>query len=138
MLVGGLVPIQSGINSSLSKYLAHPLQATVFNFVGGTLILLVLSVVLRFPFLIDTPWSKIPKLYFTGGAFGVVFVTTAVLLMPKIGAATLLAAIVTGQLIFAVLMDHYGWLNVPQHSFSLLRLMGIGMLLSGVYFIQRF
>lgn len=138
IVVGGLIPIQGGINSSLSRYLSHPLQATVFNFFGGLVLLFLLSLVMRFSFLVDTPWSKIPWIYFTGGAFGVIFVTSGVLIIPKIGAANFLAAAVTGQMCFAILMDHFGWLNFPLHPVSGVRLLGVLMLLMAVYLIQRY
>jgi transporter family-2 protein len=65
------------------------------------------------------------------------FVTSVVLLIPRIGVTTMLAASIAGQLIIASIIDHYGFFNVTVHPISLSRIAGIIMLLLGIFLIQR-
>ena len=75
-------------------------------------------------------------LTWTGGLFGAVYVVAAILLLPRLGAATSLALFVTGQMVMSVAMDHFGILGVPQHALDLPRLIGCALLVGGVVLIR--
>ena len=85
-----------------------------------------------FPSTANFQWWK-----FTGGVLGVIYVTAVVIAAPKIGAANALAFIVGGQFVAAIIIDHYGWMRLPVTPISLYRIMGIVLLLAGVYLIQK-
>lgn len=72
-----------------------------------------------------------------GGLLGAVYVTGVVLAAPRIGAANALAFIVGGQFIMAIIIDHYGWMQLPVNPISIYRVAGIILLLAGVYLIQK-
>ena len=72
----------------------------------------------------------------TGGIFGAIFIGTAILMVPRLGAATVLALIVVGQMLGSLAFDHFGLLGVPQHPASLARLAGAAFLLLGVVLIR--
>jgi len=50
----------------------------------------------------------------------------------------LISLALAGQMIAAILFDHYGSVGFPQHSINLGRIVGALMVISGVIFIQRF
>ena len=64
--------------------------------------------------------------------------TANVLLAPRLGAAALVGFVVTGQLLFAVLADQFGWLGFAQHSASVWRYLGCVLMMAGVALIARF
>lgn len=134
---GFLIPYQAAINGLLSKYLQHPLQASAVNFLGGaafiTLILLYLQPALP---AVDN-LRRVPWPLFCGGILGALFVTASLLSVPRIGGTAFLAAMLAGQMVGAMVMDHYGLLNVPEHPISLTRIAGIATLVLGVYLVQR-
>ncbi|HYX10324.1 MAG TPA: DMT family transporter [Bacteroidales bacterium] len=137
VLVGGLMPIQSSINAWLGQYLKSPFQATLVNFMGGVVVLAVLLIIFlrpEYPTLAEL--RQIPWYLFVGGAFGVVFVTAIVLLTPRIGITNMMAGILTGQLIIAVLLDHFGWLN-NHHPITPTRIAGIILLILGIILTQK-
>jgi transporter family-2 protein len=138
ILIGGLLSVQGSINSHLGSYLRHPLQAALVNFLVGTVCLLALNVLLRTGVPKGEEITRIPLYLFFGGVLGAIFVTSVVVLIPKIGVSTLLAASIGGQLIIASIIDHFGLFNVPVHPVSAGRITGILLLLSGVFLIQRF
>ena len=137
VLIGALTPIQGGINSQLSTILKHPLQASFISFTGGFLILLIIVLVLNKPFPGFGEMQKTPWYLFTGGAFGVAFVSAIIILIPRIGATNLIAAALVGQLVMSVIVDHYGLLKVPVHEISWIRIVGVLLLIGGVLLVQK-
>jgi len=136
LCVGGLVPVQGAINAHLGKSLNHPLQATFISFFGAVLFLLVLLLVLNPSLPSIAQLKSVPPLYYSGGAYGVVFVTTLLVLAPRIGIANTVVATIVGQLIISVVLDHFGVFGLARYPISGLRVMGCTGLLLSLYLIQ--
>jgi len=64
-------------------------------------------------------------------------VLAAIVLAPRLGAATLIAAVVAGQMITSLVLDQYGLVGFPVHSMTLVRLLGAALVIAGVILIQR-
>ena len=73
-----------------------------------------------------------------GGLFGTVFVTCTIMLGPKLGAATMTAFMLLGQLAVSVILDHFALVGFPEHPASLLRLLGVAMLFGGAVLVRVF
>jgi transporter family-2 protein len=80
------------------------------------------------------PWY----IWLAGGVFGTLYLTGNILLAPRLGAGALVGLVVTGQLLFAVLCDNYGWLGFATHAVSVWRVLGCLLLVAGVALIARF
>lgn len=135
-----VIPLQAIINGRLGQLVANPLLAALLSFLSGTLALgaIVLGTTPGIPSLPrDLGWTDIPPYLLTGGLLGAVYVTAVLTLAPRIGAANVLAAGIVGQMTMSVVIDHYAVLGVPQCSVSLPRLAGCGLLLAGMWLIQR-
>jgi transporter family-2 protein len=52
----------------------------------------------------------------TGGVFGTIYIVVSILLLPHLGAATVVALLVTGQMLGSLVFDHYG--SVSRHTRS--------------------
>ena len=113
LFAGGIIPIQGAVNARLGQLLRHPLQATFISFLGGLIGVMLLLACIRPPLPTKDTISGTPLYLYSGGLFGVIFVTTVLMLIPRIGVATMLATAITGQLIVSLVIDHFGWLNVP-------------------------
>jgi transporter family-2 protein len=138
VLIGGMLSVQGSVNSHLGAFLKHPLQAAFVNFFVGTVALFALNVLFRTEIPGTKELMRVPAYLFFGGVLGAIFVTSVVMLIPKIGVSTMLAASVAGQLIVSSVIDHFGFFNVPVHPFSMGRMGGILLLLTGVFLVQRF
>lgn len=137
LLVGGLVPLQGTINAGLSKHMHHPLQASFISFMGAVITLVALLFILR-PEMPSLPQIKsVPLRYFTGGIYGVIFVTTILALTPRIGIANTVVATIVGQLIVSVIFDHFGLLGLSRQPATLSRILGCAGLIASLYFIQK-
>ncbi|MCD0458079.1 DMT family transporter [Roseiconus lacunae] len=134
LLAGGLLGAQPSVNGLLGKSVAHPLQASLISFSCGTAVLLVLTLTVGggFPPRFVVSPSQLPWWAWTGGAIGVVMVSTSLFLVPRVGSLPWFAAVMTGQTIAALFLDHYGWLGNPRSPVSLLRLIGTLLLILGV------
>jgi transporter family-2 protein len=74
--------------------------------------------------------------WWLGGLFGAAYLAIAIVLLPRIGAATLIALVVAGQLLSSLLCDHFGWFGVPVHTLDAPRAAGALLLLAGVALIR--
>ncbi len=137
LCIGCFLAIQGSINTQLTSFLKHPFQGALVNFIVGTFCLIGLN----FIFKTQVPeWETVkttPWYLFVGGVLGAIFVSSVIFFIPKIGVTTVLAASIAGQLIASSIIDHYGFFGVPTHSISLGRILGILLLLSGIFLIQK-
>ncbi len=137
-IAGSFFPTQAGVNAQLARVVGSPVLATFYSFFVG------LASLGLFVFFSRTQWPSWSQLgqvspwMWTGGVIGAFGVGTIVFLAPRLGAGTLMSWLLAGQLISSILFDHYGWLGFQQHPASLLRLVGLVMMILGVFFIQRF
>jgi bacterial/archaeal transporter family-2 protein len=137
VIAGVAVAFQTGVNSQLRTDTNNPVLTALISFVVGTVALAILYFSLfrqspMFPANTDFLWWK-----FTGGLLGVLYVTAVVIAAPRIGAANSLAFIVAGQFVAAIIIDHYGWMRLPVNPVTTYRVLGIMLLLAGVYLIQK-
>lgn len=135
-LSGACLATQAGINAQLGRYLGHPLWATFVSFAVGTLLIIPLLVIWRVPEPALTLASKAPWWIWTGGAIGVFFVTAALMLAPKTGIAAFLAAMIAGQMLASLVLDHYGLIGLPVRPITLTRALGTALIVAGVLVAQ--
>ncbi|MBW4519429.1 MAG: DMT family transporter [Scytolyngbya sp. HA4215-MV1] len=137
LLAGTLLPTQAGINAQLAKQLGNPLLAATISFLLGTLALLLFTAMSHpslptFERLIQIPWYL-----WLGGLLGVMYLTATIILAPLLGAASMIGLIITGQMLAAIALDHFGLVGFPIHPLSSWRAIGGVLLVAGVILVQR-
>ncbi|BCM89681.1 hypothetical protein IAD21_01528 [Abditibacteriota bacterium] len=135
LVIGSLLTIQLGVNNTLKTSLDTPLWAAFVSFFVGAAVLFVAALIARTPL---TSKIEVPVWAWTGGLLGAVYVLISIVIVDKLGAATLMCCVVTGQITASLLVDHFGWLRVPQHALSPGRILGALLLALGVYLVKRF
>ncbi len=136
VIAGAVVPFQSAINANLTRGLGHPLWATFASLLVSVLVLLPIIMALRLPLPSLGFISKAPLWMWTGGAFGVVFISLALVLLPKLGASGFIALALAGQVVASLVLDHFGWCGLVQQQVTLPRFFGALLLIAGVLLIQ--
>jgi transporter family-2 protein len=136
MIAGAVVPFQSAINANLGRGLGHPLWATLVSLLVSILVLLPIMLALRVPLPSMAFISRAPLWMWAGGAFGVCFISLALVLLPKLGASGFMALALAGQVVASLVLDHFGWFGLVQRQVSLPRVLGVVMLIAGVILIQ--
>ena len=133
---GVSVAVQQVLNGALRTTLGSPAWAGFASYLGGLLTMIIVLFVLgeRLPSwkaLADTPWWA-----WSGGVLGGVFILLMILLLPSLGAATLIALVVAGQMAAAITLDHFGAFGLATHPVSVSRLLGAAFLIAGVILIK--
>ena len=138
LAAGICIPTQAGINAQLSHLTRSPSLAAGISFAVGTVCLAVYVFVFRIPLPSTAALSGAPWWIWSGGALGAFFVASTIFLVPKLGATTMLALILAGQMITSLLLDHFGAFAFPVHPISLPRVLGVLMVAAGVVLIQKY
>lgn len=137
VIIGSLMPIQASINAELTRVLKNPYLGAFISFCMGTLALTIICLI-QGNFLQDLKRLTLASPYhFVGGLFGALFVGSSIMLIPKLGATTLMASFVTGQLLMSLVLDHYGWFGVTAQSISFQRVAGVILLFTGLLLIVK-
>ena len=139
LICGAVLTTQVGSNTLLGKSLNNPYIPVAANMVTGLVftVLLLLIVHKSLPSVAQlraAPWWT----WLAGGFLGTVYLTGNILLAPKLGAGALVGLVVTGQLLFAVAADNYGWLGFEQHGATIWRGRGCLLMMGGVTLIAKF
>jgi bacterial/archaeal transporter family-2 protein len=129
--------VQQAVNSNLRTEIGSAWWAGFVSYLGGTLVMLALIVVLRPPLASAAQLSRSTWWSWTGGLFGAVYIAVAILLVPRLGAFAVVALIVVGQLLTSLAFDALGVLNVPVHAFSLSRAVGAVLLVTGAVLVLK-
>ena len=64
------------------------------------------------------------------------YVAIVIVVTPPLGASVMFAAVVVGQTLTALLIDHFGWCGVTVQPLSPVRLAGAALLVAGVVLIR--
>ena len=137
LAAGVLLPVQAGVNAQLRSVVGSPLAAALVSFLVGTAGLGTAAVIFRAPMAVRTAWAVSPWWLWVGGLIGALYVVATIVLAPRLGAATLVAAVVAGQMIASLLLDQYGLLGFPTHPINGLRVLGAALVTVGVILVQR-
>ena len=129
-LAGGIaVGIQSPLASMISQRLGV-LESIFIIHLGGALIALI-------PLLIYGGgklgnWRTVPWYALGAGAFGLVVIFSMSYMIPRVGVATALIILLSGQLLIGTMMDHFGLLGAVQRPVDFMRVFGLAVVFLGV------
>ena len=135
-MVGTLGPIQTGVNATLSGYLTHPSQAAFISFLGGVIIYSIILFFLKPTLPSLDELKKIPLWAFTGGLMGACIVFGAIIIAPKIGAATYVSTFITGTIIMSLLLDHFGLMAFQTKPIDLWTIFGASLVITGMMIVN--
>ncbi len=137
-LCGGVLAVtQGGSNAQLKKSLEATLPPLWFSYLSGAAVILIASLVLRVHPPIEK-FGQVPWWAWIGGSFGAGYVIIQISLAEKLGAATMTGLLVTGQIIFSVIVDNFGWLGFEQHNASIGRIAGALIMIAGLFLVAKF
>ena len=132
LATGAAIAVQALANSRLRLALGTPVWAAIAQFIIGLAALAVIAIVTRQPSPDTGGLWRMPWWGWLGGAVGALYIVVSIVLTPRLGTAVTLATITVGQMVAALVLDHYGWLGSPVIRLSLPRLLGAICLLTGI------
>jgi transporter family-2 protein len=137
-LAGAAIALQSSMNAALGVLLRSPILATTCAFLVSGVYALILFLLteraqIKAQLLQEVPWY----LWTVGGLFSVLGVGLSYFLIPKMGIGNLMSLVLTGQLLMAMLISHFGWFDSKQISINLSKLVGVIALLIGIFLVNK-
>ncbi|WP_406819035.1 DMT family transporter [Pseudomonas sp. KnCO4] len=136
LLAGAVLPFQAAGNAAVGRALGHWLWAAFTSLTVSSLVVIAALLLLRVPApdlgkALQGPWWL-----WIGGVLGALYLAAAAALTPRLGAAGFLVLVVAGQIITAVLVDHFAVMGLGGKPLNLARLAGLLLILVGVVLVQ--
>ena len=125
---------QAPVNAALGKFVGV-VESSCISFSVGALAMLVVSLVAGHGSILKIVAA--PPYLWIGGLLGAFFVTTALFVVPKIGAAVMIASVLTGQMAAALIIDQTGLLGITKNPIDLYRIGGLACLVVGIKLLSK-
>lgn len=138
VIAGALVPFQAGSNAELGRALGQPLWATLVSLLVSMLVVIPILFAIQAPFPALGAIKHLPVWAWLGGVAGAIYISSALILVPRVGATSFIVCVIAGQLITSLLLDYHGWLNLPVREISIGRVLGVILVLAGMVTVQWF
>lgn len=133
LAIGLLMPFQTAANSRLRQVVGPAYVSTLVSFTVSTLALLLVSLVAGIPILpTETMLNTAPWWSWFVGIVAVVTITIAIHLFKEIGQLQALIIPMFSQLIFSLMIDHFGWFGAKVIPLGTNRIIGALLLIAGV------
>lgn len=136
VLVGSMPSMQAGANATLAGYWGHPLLAALTNTVVASLWMLACLLLMRVPIPDLRVTAAAPWWAWLGGVLGGTMVLSAIVLAPRLGATAYASAFIVGWVAASVVIDHFGLIGFREQPVNLWRVVGGGMVVTGMILVQ--
>ncbi len=136
LLAGAGLPFQAASNAQMGRALGHPLWGALVSLLVSLMVVVPALWALRAPTPAVARAMQGPGWLWIGGVIGALYVASAAALTPRLGAAGFLVCVVAGQMVAAVLADHYGLMGLTPKAMDWQRWAGVALVLGGVWLIQ--
>ena len=136
LALGLLMPFQTAANSRLRGVVGPAYVSTLVSFSVSTLALVLVSLLAGIPILpTEAMLAEAPWWSWFVGIVAVVTITIAIHLFKEIGQLQALIIPMFSQLIFSLLIDHFGWFGAKVIPLGTNRIIGALLLIVGVTFV---
>jgi bacterial/archaeal transporter family-2 protein len=139
IMAGMAMPTQATVNSKLAGYVGNPISAAFISFAVGTIALFVYILLTGVPLSSLASAKDAPLVAWVGGFLGAFFVSVMATVIPRLNNVALVFSLaIGGQMLATLLIDHFGWLGVPEKPINLTRVLGAAFITVGVILIRKF
>lgn len=132
VLCGVATAYQPGINARFAEFAGSKIHGGVLNFAVGLVAMLAVSLALNAGIPDHQRLAAGPWWMWIGGLCGAFFVTLSLILVPKMGTTSYLAAMLAGQFAASLVIDRFGHVGLPVSPISPRKLIGVGLIIAGV------
>ena len=137
-VAGALQAIGVPMNAVLRSSLINPWLAALVSFGLIVAVFLVIAAVFPRPLPNAASVAAMPWWAPLGGIVGAFAVVAGLLFVDRVGAGPFAAFTVSANVITSVVIDHFGWLHVPQHAITPTRAAGAVLLVAGIALVTLF
>ena len=133
---GVAIAVQAPLNAALGRGLSSPIAAATLSFGVGFAVLL-LCTLLMGEARAFTALPSVPLWLLLGGSLGAFYVFSALWSVPILGVLTATGLLILGQIVAALLLDHFGAFGLPVRDISPVRILS-GLLVAAGVVLSRF
>ena len=134
-VIGGIsVALQAQMMGLLDKSIGT-LEGVFVTYAGGGLLIALVLIIMRGGNLVA--WQSVPWYAYSSGALGLVIVGAIGYSAPRLGLVATFTIIVSSQFVVAALIDHFGVMGAVTRPLDLSRMLGIALLLTGIWLTMR-
>lgn len=137
LLAGMLIPVQAATNAAFSRVTGTPFITGLIVFVTGLLAVLAYVLVSGQTFPSMTQLKNAPWYGYMGGLIVAFYVIVITFAAPRLGVASAIGLVITGQVIGAVAIDHFGLFDTAVRALDLKRLAGVFCMIAGIYLVMK-
>ncbi len=134
-LIGGVAVALQGPMSGVMSQRVGPYASSLIIHLGGAIASALFMLVSGGVNLREL--QNIPRPFFLAGGLGLLLYITFSYTLPRVGATVASALLIVAQLTLGMIIDHYGWFGLAQHSFSLQRFLGLVFLTIGAWLVTQ-
>ena len=134
-IAGVGIPLMASLNAGLGVRFGNPIPAAFVLFLLALAITAALT--LSNPLPSKAEIVAIPVHYYLGGVFVAFYVLSITWIAAKIGVGNSIFIVLFGQLVAAAIIDHFGLLNLPKAPITTARIVGIGLMVTGIYIAKK-
>lgn len=127
---GAAVGLQSPLASMVSQRLGI-FESVLIVHLGGAIVALIPLLIMGGGKL--SQWRSVPRYALGAGIFGLIVIAAISYMIPRLGVAASIIVIVAGQLLVGMFLDHHGLLDASVRPIDATRILGIGVVLVGVW-----
>ncbi|SHN74826.1 DMT family transporter [Cryptosporangium aurantiacum] len=136
VVVGCLLAVQTSANLQLTTALGTPYGASTVQ-LGLALALLVVAALAVGATGAVGDLGSVPAWHLLGGLASPLYITSGILLFPRLGALVSVGLFVAGQMFASLGLDLAGALGVPQRPWSVGIVVGAALVLAGIVLVIR-
>lgn len=133
VLIAGI--LQAGmqsLNGILQSYTGLFGTSLATHLSGGLLLILYIVLIQRE----RVKLAPMPLHLYSAGFFGLLLVAVTSLCVSQIGTSLTTCLSISGQLVFSILMDHFGWMNSKRVAFQPRRILCLLIILTGLLIVN--
>lgn len=137
LISGALIPVQASTNTAFSKVTGNPISTALVVFATGLLAVSAYALITRTPIPSVEQLKSAPIYGYAGGFIIAFYVILITIVVPKLGVGPAIGLIITGQVLSAVVIDHFGLFGAAVRELDLKRIFGTLLMVAGIYFVMK-
>ncbi len=134
-IVGGIAVVLQAQFMGVMNQQIGTIESIFITYGSGGLLVGLTMLFLRGGNLAD--WHRVPPYTLFAGILGLIIVGTIGYVTPRLGLVTAFTIFIATQFVLGGIIDHFGWFSAEIRPLDLSKLLGIGVLLLGVWLVVR-
>jgi transporter family-2 protein len=132
MLMGALMSVYLPMNGAVSKYLGSAMAATI-TFFSVALVTAIFLFIFWGEHSALGKLRQVPSYLYLSGFISAFMIVGTTFLIPHLGARRFFILLISGQVLMAIVVSHFGILESPKDAINIKKLCGAALVMAGVF-----